>query len=79
MTNEQMKEQIEGAAAAERAAGGKIEINNRLPYVAVTMSYGSEYFFQDSEADDLLTKAEKAGEKFGVSEADYILWSAQGW
>lgn len=61
-------------ADAERKSGGSVEINYRLPYVAVTLSDGSEYFFQGEEASDLLDEVPD-----NISAEDYILFLAQGW
>jgi hypothetical protein len=73
--------QIEECARYCRAEGMSVEINYRLPYVAVNLgkdNYGNdiEYFFQGEEADDLLLECETLD---CVSEEDYILWLAQGW
>ena len=72
--NAEMIKQIEAAAEAERAAGGSVEIDPVLPTVAVTMSDGAEYFFQEWEASELLDQVPDE-----VAEEDYILWAAQGW
>jgi hypothetical protein len=64
----------EARAEAEMNAGATIEISRNPRYVAITMSDGSEYFFQDEEADDLLNEVPD-----NISETDYILAVAQGW
>lgn len=74
MTEDELRIQMEDTADAERQAGGSVEINSRLPYVAVNLSDGSEYFFQGEEADDLLAEVPDF-----VNDEDFILWSAQGW
>jgi len=79
MTNLQMKQQIEQSAQYELAAGTTIEINNSLPYVALTMSDGSEYFFQGQEASELLDEHELSASKFATTVEASILHSAQGW
>lgn len=61
-------------AEAERTAGGKIEINTYIPYVALTMSDGTEYFFQGHEADNLLNEVYD-----NICPEDYILAMAQNW
>lgn len=61
-------------ANAEREAGGSVEINYHLPYVAVTLSDGSEFFFQGEEASDLLDEVPE-----NIDDEDYILIRAQGW
>jgi len=64
----------EKRAKAERDAGGSVEIDERLPTVAVTMSDGSEYFFQETEASELLDQVPD-----NMSPEDFILAYAQGW
>jgi hypothetical protein len=79
MTNEEMRDQIEKSAQFERDAGGTIEINDRMPYVAIQMSNGDEYFFQGQEADELLDEHNASADRFNTSVEDSILHSAQGW
>lgn len=61
-------------ANAERRAGGSIEINTRMPTVAITMSNGEEWFFQGEEATELLDEV-----PYNMNEEDYILATAQDW
>lgn len=61
-------------AASERSAGSTIKINYTLPYVDVTMSDGSEYFFQGDEASELLAEV-----PVNIDPESYILALAQGW
>jgi hypothetical protein len=79
MTDEEMKQQIETSANAERAAGSTIEINHNLPYVAIDMGGESQYFLQGQEASELIDEHELRASKFNVSVEDSILHSAQGW
>ncbi len=79
MTNQEMQQQIEKSAEFELAAGALIEINNSLPYVAITMSDSSEYFFQGQEADELLEEHSASADKFDTTVEASILHSAQGW
>lgn len=65
---------MEKRADAEREAGGSVEINTRIPTISVTLSDGSEYFFQEDEASDLLDEVPD-----NISPEDYILASAQSW
>jgi hypothetical protein len=65
-------------AKAERAAGGKVEVNESLPYVSITMSDGSEYFFQGEEASELIEEYEKI-DWLSCSIEDYLLAIAQNW
>lgn len=69
-----MVKDYEMRANAERAAGGSVEIDYRLPSVAVELSDGSEFFFQEHEASDLLDEVPE-----NINEEDYILAVAQGW
>lgn len=72
--SEEMLADYEARAKAERDAGGFIEINSHIPYVSVQMSDGSEYFFQDQEASELLDEVPD-----NISEEDYVFAIAQGW
>lgn len=65
---------MERRAEAERDAGGTIEIDPVLPSIAVKLSDGSEYFFQEWEADEILGKVPG-----GIEPEDYILAQAQNW
>lgn len=61
-------------AEAERQAGGSIEIDAMLPSISVKLSDGSEYFFQEHEADDILASVPD-----GFDPEDFILATAQNW
>jgi len=61
-------------AEFERKAGGTVEINDRLPSVAVSLSGGLDYFFQGEEAENLLNDVPDE-----LSAEDFILAIAQGW
>lgn len=74
MINQELIKQVEDSARDMIHAGCTIEINYHLPYVAVTLDDDSEYFFQDSEASELLDSCPDY-----LNEEDYILWSAMGW
>jgi hypothetical protein len=74
MTNEELNRQYAERAAAERAAGGSIEINEGIPYVAIKLSDGAEYFFQEWQADDLLATVPDWAHR-----EDYLLAQAQNW
>jgi hypothetical protein len=71
---EWLVKQFEARAEAERNGGGHVEIDDNVGYVAVTLSDGSEYFFQGDEADALLAEVPD-----DLSREDYILASAQSW
>jgi hypothetical protein len=66
--------QFEQRARAERRGGGHTEINHRIPTVAIVLSNGDEFFFQESEAAALLDEVPD-----NLSEGDYLLATAQGW
>lgn len=59
---------------AEISAGATIKINSHIPYVAVTMSDNSEYFFQGEEAEELLNSVPE-----NINEDEFIIAIAQGW
>jgi len=69
-----MVRDYERRAKAERRGGGHVEIDTRFSTVSVTLSDGSEYFFQEGEADDLLDEVPD-----NIAPEDYILAVAQGW
>lgn len=71
---ENMVKDYEERARSEREAGATIEINEHLPYIAIKMSDGSEYFFQDEEASMLLDEVPD-----NIRSEDFILAIAQGW
>lgn len=74
MTNEQFAADLEARHNAELAAGGSIVINHNLPTVAVYLSDGNSYFFQEHEAAELLD-----GVPDYVNEEVFLLAMAQGW
>ena len=74
MTKKEFAADIKKRAQAERAAGGSIKINRSLPWIAIVRSDGSEYFFQEWEASELLD-----GIPDYVNEADFLLAMSQGW
>ena len=75
LTDEEMVAvRIESGAAFEFEAGGTVEINHGLPYVAVTCSNGDEYFFQGEEAENLIDEVPEY-----VNEEDYIMYSSMNW
>lgn len=74
LTHEQMQAQYRARYDAEVQAGGRIQINRGLPEVAITMSDGSEYYFQDWQADDLLATVPE-----WCSAEVFLLASAQNW
>jgi hypothetical protein len=78
MDYEDISRDYKARAAAERAAGGSIEINRYGDYIAITMSDGAEYFFQGEEAQDLRTEFEQFPE-LSVPLEDYLLAQAQNY
>lgn len=87
MTNNEMRQHILMCAKSVRqhhketaAKNSKlIDINNSLPYVAINLPTGEEYFFQEEAASDLLNEANNAANKFNVSVEDALIWQSQGW
>ena len=74
MTPEQLNADFETRYKAEIAAGGSVQINHRLPSVAVTLSDGEEYFFQGDGASNLLAEVPDF-----MDDEVFILASAQNW
>jgi len=74
MTQEEIVKQYEERYEAEIKAGATIEINHSLPYVAIKMSNGDEYFFQGEEASNLLNEVPDY-----INEEVYLIASAQNW
>jgi len=71
---ENMVKDYEYRASCEVDAGGSIEIDTGLPTVAITMSNGDEYFFQEHEASELLDSVPD-----NINAEDFLLAIAQGW
>lgn len=71
---EKLVNQYESLANSEREGGGKIKINYGLPTIRIQMSDGTDYFFQEHEATDLLDQVPD-----NISPEDFILAQAQNW
>ncbi len=78
MTWKEIAKDYETRAKAEKDAGGHAEVSG-LPSVAVTLSDGSEYFFQDEEAQSLIDEFQTSPLNELMWFVDYILASAQSW
>jgi len=74
MTREEMLNHIKETVKAFYSAGGTIEINNGIPYVAIKQPNEEEYFFQGEEAENLLNEVPE-----DINEEEYIIWVSQGW
>jgi hypothetical protein len=87
MINKELKQQINQTAKAAKELfkycmpkGEKIVvINTGLPYIAINLGNGTEYFFQGEEASFMLDEVTQAAEKFSTSIENTLLWLAQGW
>ena len=55
-----------------------IDINYSLPYVGINL-VDEDYFFQGSEAEELLQQAKITSDKFATNIENTLLWMAQGW
>ena len=71
---ENILQDIEETAKAERNAGGSCHIDKYIGTVAVDCSDGAEYFFQDEEAQNLLDRC-----PHNVDPESWILWQSIGW
>jgi len=74
MTREEMLNHVKETVKAFYVAGGTIEINHGLPYVAIKQPNEEEYFFQGEEAENLLNEVPD-----DINEEEYIIWISQGW
>lgn len=80
MGNTELKTLIECTAEAARKAGQTVEYSNTLPFVSFNSTKEhEEYFLQDSEAYELLIKAQTMAEKFAVAIEDFLLFEVQSW
>jgi len=74
MTEEQLERDYIDRACAAIRAGASCSIDYGLPWVSVTQPGGTEYFFQESEASDLLESVPD-----WIDEHTYIIAVSQGW
>lgn len=86
MNKQQLIAQIASTAQVARDAGQSVTINPTLPTVSVYRGEGDEFFFQEHEADDLLTQARETLDNLideedvaQIGEEEVILHQAQGW
>lgn len=66
--------QYQQRAENERKSGGYIEINYDIPTIGIRLSDGSEYFFQEHEAEELLKEVPE-----NISAEDFLLSSSGDW
>lgn len=57
-------------------AGATVDVNFKMPTVAVVHPDGRNWFFQGDEAEDLIERA-NASEVLTFEE--YVLWESTGW
>jgi len=65
-------------AKSERAAGGKCEVNDMLPTIAINTSAGEEYFFQGEEASNLIETYESY-DWISCTLEEWLLAIVQNW
>lgn len=61
-------------AEYEKEGGAKVEINESMPYISITLRNGNTYFFQGEEASNMLNDCPE-----DINNEDYFLYIAQGW
>jgi len=71
---EDLVSQYESRARSEMEAGGTIDIDHMLPTIAIVMSDGSKYFFQEHEAEEILSQIPD-----NIADEDFLLAQAQNW
>jgi len=69
-----VKDYQERAAAELMCPGTYIKIEREFPVISLCLSDGSNYYFADTEAEDLLSEVPE-----NISPEDYILAIAQSW
>jgi len=86
MTREQIRTKLENDIlwTYETAiqAGQEIEVNEGLPYIAITRGIDDEYFMQGEEAQNYLTEYEQHVENGVLENVDFeqwMLWQTQSW
>lgn len=81
LTTEELARQYQERHDAEVEAGGAIEIDSSIPTVFIRMSDGTEYWYQEWQADNLLKEAESdAGDLLDhIPMEVFLLASAQNW
>jgi hypothetical protein len=67
--NKNIKNDIEKTAKSFFEAGGKIDINYGLPYIAIDQPNGENYYFQEDEASEMLKDIPD-----NVNDKDYFAW-----
>jgi hypothetical protein len=73
-----MLKSIQETVAAAYASGQRVQCNLNLPTVFIDTGE-NEYFFQESEAVDLLKEADQIADMYGIWASDALIWLAQGW
>ena len=86
MTNLEMKKLINQCAKSvtqnfkfTNPKSKLVDINWGIPYVAINLPNGEEYFFQGEEASNLLEEATNTGNKFNVSVENALIFTSQSW
>ena len=76
-----LKEQIESFARSAFENGLNVEIDESLPSLAVydDSDPDSGYFFQEHNAESMLSEMRDQAEEFDVSVKDLIAYHAQSW
>lgn len=87
MTNKEMSKHIKKVAKFIRKdfkeimpADSKIvDVNWSLPSLYINLPNGCEFFFQESEASELLEAATETANKFNTPLEDVLIWQANSW
>ncbi len=77
MTHEEFNEMVEKTALSMIEEGWSVEINRRLPYIAIDAPEGEDgsWFFQGQEADEMLDDIPE----WIDFDSHYLLWLSTGW
>ena len=74
LTIDQLRIQYEQRAENERQAGGFCKIDLSLRWIDIKLSDGSEWHFQEWQADELLDTVPEF-----INAEDFLLATAQSW
>ena len=76
MTNSQLISQVTQRANDAKNAGAKVNIQENMPSLSVTLPNGEEYFFQGEEAESMLADVPSI---FSHLKEEYFLATSQNW
>jgi hypothetical protein len=87
MTDKQMRGEIRRIARAARKIFKEtypkdekiIVLNESIPYLAISLKNGKEYYFQGEAAEEILDEALAVSSNYKTTIEDALIWMADGW